>query len=313
LLFTSCLLVAQPDCTISDSLYNELDAQATQIMLNELVADNIASTSPIEFDSTKRAEYLASLFAVHQLENSLERDTVIDRLKVQPFPLVSTKKINIYADPNLPWMINLRAGNQSGNSALDSMLARYEMEITRYDDLIINSHRVELTNTQHLNTPALAEAFKVAVPEHNFVEPEETFGDGDNIEIVPIQPNGWRVRYSVGSGDCPSGCIFRRNYDFDVEPVCTEFEVLQTGGTATRQAAAIPIKAYPVPFTDEIKLPETFINYTYQIFDAAGRSIKISGREQSGAIVGLQGLAPGWYLLSIRDQVGKIYMTRIVK
>ena len=314
LLLASGLLVAQPDCNILDIVYNELDAQATQIILNEMVASGTAAGSPIEFDSTRRTQYLSALFAVHELENSPERDTVIDQLMVQPFPLVSTKKIILFADPSLPWMVNLRAGNPSGNSALDSMLTRYGVDITRYNDfLILDSHRLELTSTRHLNTPALAEAFKIAVPEHNFVEPESTFGDGNNIEIIPLLPEGWRVRYSVGSGDCPSGCIFRRNYDFDVESDCTGFEIQQTGGTATQQTAIIPLKVYPVPFTDEINLPETIIRYSYQIFDAVGRTAENSGSEQGGPITGLQGLVSGWYVLKIRDQKGKIYLSRIIK
>ncbi|WP_020569364.1 T9SS type A sorting domain-containing protein [Neolewinella persica] len=314
LLFTSSLLVAQSDCSILDFLYDELDGQATQIMLNEMVSGGTATDRPIEFDSTRRAEYISALFAVHQLESSPERDTVIDQLRVQPFPLVSTKKINIYADPSLPWMINLRAGNPSGNAALDSMLALYEVEVTRYNDfLILNSHRLELTSTSHLNTPALAEAFKIAISEHNFVEPVSAFGDGNNIEMIPVLPDGLRVRYSVGSGDCPSGCIFRRNYDFDVEPDCTEFDIQQTGGTATRQAAIIPLKVYPVPFTDEIHLPETFVNYNYQLFDAVGRNVKSSGEEQGGPIVGLTNLVSGWYILRIQDQAGKSYVARLIK
>lgn len=124
---------------------------------------------------------------------------------------------------------------------------------------------------------------------------------------------GWLVRYTVGSGDCPSGCIFRRNYDFEVEPDCTVFEILQSGGTATQQAAFTPLTVYPVPFTSEINLPEIIINFSYQLFDAAGRRIHGSPGRQSGSIAGLHGLRPGCYLLKISDQDNQLYLSPIVK
>ncbi|MFK8162991.1 MAG: T9SS type A sorting domain-containing protein [Lewinella sp.] len=314
LLFIGGVLMAQPDCTISDSLYNELDAQATQILLNEMVAGQTAADSPIEFDSSRRTQYLSALFAVHQLEDSPERDTVIDLLRIQPFPLMSTRSLRLFADTSLNWMVNLRAGNPSANPVLDSMLASHGLEVTDYDDFfILNSHRVKITSSQPLNTPALAEAFKAVMPELNFAEPDAAFGDGDNIEMIPVVPDGWRVRYSAGSGDCPSGCIFRTNYDFEVEPVCTQFEILQDGGTATRQVTVSPLGVYPVPFIDEITPLEINLLYTYQMFDVAGRMVKASLQEQRGAISGLGDLPAGWYVLRVRDQGGKNYQARIIK
>ncbi len=313
LLVATSLLAAQPNCTISDSLYQELDAQATQLILNELAAVGIATDSPVEFDATKRTQYIAALFAVHQLENSPTRDTVIDQLRVSPFPFFSTRDIFLIADTTFNWMANLRAGIPSGNQILDSLLTRYGLEVLRYCAWSSLSYdKVIFRSTSPLNMPALAEVFVTAMPYLDFAEPDATSGDGDNIEIISISPEGWRIRYSVGSGDCPAGCIFRRNYDFDVQPECTEFEILQSGGTATQQATILPLAVYPVPFTSEIYLPETIISYTYQLFDAAGRLVQSAGR-QSGPIIGLYRLPPGGYLLKISDQDNQIYLSRIVK
>lgn len=314
LLIVGALLAAQPVCTITDSLYRVLDGQAGQIIFNEMVSARTAAASPIALDSVKRAEYLALLFAVHQLTGSPERDTVIDQLDIQPFPFVSATFIELYADTSLNWMMNIRAGNPSGNSALDSMNALYDVSITGYNDFFfLNSHRVELTCAGPMNTVALAAAYKAAMPDLNFASPDQLIGDGDNIEMIPLIPEGYIVRYSVGSGDCPAGCINRKNYDFDVEPVCTEFDIQQSGGTATRRSAIAPLIVYPTPFTGEIHLPETIVRYSFELFDAVGRRVKFSATEQSGSVTGLHDLVPGWYVLRVRDQTGKTYLARVIK
>lgn len=314
LLFVGFALNAQSGCTISDSLFVDLDAQAAQIVLNELVVSNSANDGPIELDSVRRASYRAALFEVYRLENSPERDTVIDILDVEMFPYASTTIVDLYADPDFDWMVNIRTGNPSGLSALDSMMGRYGLEMTDYRSLaVLGLDVITLRSSTHFNMPALAEAFKVVIPSLTFSEPLTFGGDGDRVTIVPQMPSGWRVRYSIGSGDCPSGCIFRKNYDFDVEPVCTEFEVIETGGTSVRAVKNLPLTVHPVPFNDALNLPESISRYHYEVFDVAGRRVRASSVSQSGPINGLQLLKPGVYLLYVRDGKGEVHVARIVK
>lgn len=316
LLFATSQLSAQllAPCPITDSLYNKLDAQAAQIMLNEMLSSQTASDRPVELDSQRRAEYLSLLFAVHELENSPERDLVIDQLKIKPFKRISTRIIQLYADPALDWMANIRSGNPTGNQVLDSLVNHYNLEISNYSDqLILNSHRVDLTSAGHLNTRALAKVFLSAMDSLNFSQAQLFFGDGNDIKMIPLLPSGWRVQYSVGSGDCPSGCTMRELYNFDPVVLCTEFDIQDSGSNSTQLAAISPLRVYPTPFTEEIHLSETIVRYRYEIFDAMGRRVKQSATGQSGPVSGLGDLVSGWYVLKVRDQAGKIYVGRVVK
>jgi len=311
LLLISSALTAQV-CTITDSLYNVIDGQAKQILLNEMVANRTATENPVEFDPVRLTEYIALLYAVHELDNSPDRNTVIDQLNIQPFSEVSPHIVRVATDPDQDWMVNLRNELPSGNNKLDSLMAEYDLEVSRF--LLLSSfHVVDLITPRFLNTPALAEVFETTMDSLNFAESKPIVGDGDRIEMIPLFPEGHIVRYSVGSGDCPAGCTMRENYDFNVEPECTEFDIQESGSTATRRTLIAPLTVFPVPFSGELHLPETISRYDYTLFDALGRIVSATSTGRSGPIIGLESLPSGWYTLRVKDLSGRVYATRILK
>jgi hypothetical protein len=82
---------------------------------------------------------------------------------------------------------------------------------------------------QPVNIGALAARFRGIVGVR-FAQPNNMFGDGNDIE-GSIEGSRVRLDYSVGSGDCPAGCINRRFYRFAVQSDGT-VEYLGASGNA---------------------------------------------------------------------------------
>lgn len=118
------------------------------------------------------------------------------------------------ADCSWPWMERLRSGDSvSGNEHFDEIMRRYHLRLNAYYAFSC-SHVLDVRSTEPVNTTALAKKF-ATVPTVTFAETNGVAGDGDNIEAYDM--NGyWKLDYSVGYGDCPSGCIYRHYWTFHV-------------------------------------------------------------------------------------------------
>jgi len=47
--------------------------------------------------------------------------------------------------------------------------------------------------------------------------PDSIFGDGNDIEIFSYTSDEITLLYSVGWGDCPSGCYYRHYWEFTID------------------------------------------------------------------------------------------------
>lgn len=143
-------------------------------------------------------------------------------------------------------------------------------------------------------------------------------GDGNDI-IGQIIGNEVRLVYSHGTGDCPSGCTYRKNWEFYVYDDCTvSFEgesynspELLVMSTKLRLEG---IRIYPNPVTSHLFIegPEIQLQgLRFSIYTLMGQKIT-EGIVSTNQSIDLSSLAKGNYLLQLQDK-DETYSHRLVK
>ena len=95
-------------------------------------------------------------------------------------------------------------------------MSRYALSFTGAHTLSQGDVLITLESAQSLNIDALAPLLS-NVKGVKYSSPNGMFGDGNDIEGT-VEESRVVLAYSVGSGDCPAGCINRRYYRFAIDP-----------------------------------------------------------------------------------------------
>jgi hypothetical protein len=145
-------------------------------------------------------------------------------------------------------------------------------------------------------------------------------GDGSYIIAEEVTPSYVKLVYSYGYGDCPSGCINRRNWAYKVYYNCdVEFAGTWEGQlTMPPPPTTIPgcfgvfnTVVMPNPFKDQIVLEYNKTYESYAIADITGKTVK-QGVPVYNTIAGLGDLQAGIYILMLNSD-GVISKMKIVK
>jgi hypothetical protein len=144
------------------------------------------------------------------------RDTVVDLYAIRAFPRPTVREIVLGVMRTAPWLAPLVAHQRpTGNAQVDQIVAQYDLHVTHHSPMWgTNYDLVALRGPGPLNTEALAKLF-TGIAGVQWSEPNGYVGDGNDIRIGRVA-GGWRLRYSIGYGDCPAGCGGRTTWTFDV-------------------------------------------------------------------------------------------------
>ena len=133
---------------------------------------------------------------------------------IRAFPLYPANEIYVLTDPSAAWTAAWARGEaRTGYAPVDERVSGRGFSVARfyegqqYDTAVLATDRA-------LNTLALSRQLE-AVPDVRDAGPNARVGDGDDIEAERAE-SGWRLDFSRGSGDCPSGCIHRAYWTFRV-------------------------------------------------------------------------------------------------
>ena len=133
---------------------------------------------------------------------------------IHTFPFRSTHEVIVGAVPGAGWTAGWREGRAlTGYEPVDALVRRYELSLDAFHDFPWGDTAVLRSETP-LNTVALGRRFGAA-PEVRYGEPNGYLGDGNDIRAERLD-GAWRLAFSVGWGDCPAGCIYRRTWTFVV-------------------------------------------------------------------------------------------------
>lgn len=197
---------------IIDNYYND----AKQLYFNEIIHDSshINYNNPI-LDINEIDNILKIIQAVYD-SNSPERFAIFDIHQIHGYYCYSFNSINLKVQIDQPEIENLSNGIfPTGETELDNILSTYGFDSVR-------------TSYSYPDFPWLTVYTK---KEHNMIPLEIEFGALDNILIAEFNKgcvgdgssisllrdnSSATIIFSVGSGDCPSGCINHKYWEFKV-------------------------------------------------------------------------------------------------
>jgi len=210
-------------CTTSDNIRARYTESAYQMMMRSYLADtSLAQYHQAELSTKERDRLLGLIQAVYNT-SSPQRDTIFNVYSIAEYPLVSLYDLTLQVDANAQEGKNLMAGKPTGNTSFDALLAKYGIDSFRNGITPGAFWVFARTDVPH-NMVQVAKELK-AFPFIYSSEAGGYVGDGDRIKLNTFEcfaaPCPVEIDFSIGRGDCPAGCTFRRHWVFHVFDDCT--------------------------------------------------------------------------------------------
>ena len=160
--------------------------------------------------------YYDALVLVHNATSLPARDSVVDTYRIHTFPSPTTRSLMLQLLSTEAWVQRLaRRELPTGEPTVDDLLERYALSVGSIYTLSQGDVLATLGPVEPLNIGALAPLFR-GITGVRYSEANGTWGDGNDIRGA-LEGSRVLLDYSVGYGDCPSGCIDRRFYHFAVQ------------------------------------------------------------------------------------------------
>lgn len=215
------VIVTANDSDIPDSVRSWYQEDAARLALRDVHAIESAKKTLIEIPVNLIKLYYNGSVHVYNATSLAARDSVVEIYIIHTFPHPETHSLIVAVDSTKDWVNAWKNGERlTGNSKIDRLMETYDLQLDRYYRWPW-SHSAVLRALTPLNILALAPQFQNIEGVH-YAEPNGYGGDGNDI-IAAIESDFLKCEYSVGYGDCPSGCIYRHfwtfhiNYDGSVE------------------------------------------------------------------------------------------------
>jgi hypothetical protein len=204
--------LAEIDSFIQEAYYDD----AVELYLREILANpkHFNYNDP-ELDETELNKILSVFQAVHNLQIP-ETDTVFNFYNIHALRCNGTKSIVMHVNTEAPEIIKLANGEiPTGNKQLDTLLETYEFDSvhTSYSYPKFEWLSVNTDNTYNL-LPIIKEFEKI--PSIVLAENNGGCFDGNNIKLERGDDKT-TIDFSIGRGDCPAGCMYRKHWVFEVQ------------------------------------------------------------------------------------------------
>ena len=201
--------------SLSDSLRAIYRTDAGRLALRQVVDDSGWAAQQVRLPDPLVESLHHALLQVHAAKDLDGRNAVVETHRIHTFPHRSVHEISVTPEEPVPaWVERWRDGRRfTGNRAVDTVLREYDLQLHAYN---VYSHfeSARLRSEVPLNTLALSDRFE-GIAGVKYADPGGFVGDGNDIEAI-LGGNFVELRYSVGFGDCPSGCISRHYRTFRV-------------------------------------------------------------------------------------------------
>ena len=203
------------DASLVDELRRQYKEDAARLVLRVIRENNWPAIDEVELPGG----LVNSLYyALLHLRNSKlpARDSVIEMYNIRTFKAPYMDEVILAVDSTVEWLRPWREGKRfTGNLEVDHLMILYDLRVTRYYALKFGGHLVELKSSRLLNTYALADEFD-KVDDVIAADANGGIGDGNDIE-AKVKDGSWELEYSLGWGDCPSGCTLRHYWRFQIK------------------------------------------------------------------------------------------------
>ncbi|MGH7673364.1 MAG: hypothetical protein ACREMC_10750 [Gemmatimonadales bacterium] len=210
------LLVAHgDDSLVPEALREAYREDAGRLALRYLIESDHPARNDVRWPKELAASLYHALIHVYNAVDLAERDTVVERYPIHSFGLPAVRELLVIVEPNAPWLDAWRRGESTtGNVEVDRLLSQYDLKLAQFYDLSFDWDMAVLRGSEPLNVAALAPHFD-RIEGVRYAEPNQEVGGQPDIQ-ARLGTGYWRLDYSWGWGDCPSGCISRHHWTFNV-------------------------------------------------------------------------------------------------
>ena len=203
------------DSSIPDSMKKLIKEDAALLTLREVYLDSSKKENLVILPQNSFESYYRGFVHIYNAQTLPARDSVIEIHRIQAFPNPATHSIIIAVDSTKDWVAAWKNGERlTGNPPIDEIMEAYDLQIDKYYSWP-TFHAAVLFSPEAINIFALSKLFG-SIDGVIFAEPNGYIGDGNNIE-GKINSNYVEYIFSYGWGDCPSGCINRHYWLFQVK------------------------------------------------------------------------------------------------
>lgn len=196
---------------------------ANQLYFEEIIQNNLHSNynEPI-LDADEVDKIYRIIQAVYD-SDSPQRDTIFDVYRIHKVHCYGLNNIRLRVDTEQGEIQNLAQNViPTGESTLDNLLTTYGFNTVSTSNSYPQFPWLTVRTDEILNMIPLQKAFD-DIESITFAEYEKGCGSWDPLDItLSRDDNSATITFSLGWGDCPSGCMQRKYWEFEV-----------TNGTAT--------------------------------------------------------------------------------
>lgn len=263
-------------CDINPGL-EDMDQIAATVAYDYIYRNQTTYIDSVYLPQQQSVRFKNAISAVINLES--ERTDSIFEYYDFHFPRASLRSISITVSKTIPWYLNLRNDTSAptGYTPFDDLMSAYDLSVATIYEFadLLNYHTVHLEADTFLNSGYLATLFDTLDGVY-YSSGSEVSLDGDYIQGQLFE-DYVSLLFSVGEGDCPSGCMFRYFWEFRVYEDCSvEFMGNNRDITSTFEngQTETSFKVYPNPFQDRfvIEAPQG-INFRYELYNMSGQLV----------------------------------------
>jgi hypothetical protein len=204
-------IIKADDSNLSDNLKISYKTDATRLALNDIQSDSSLRLSLVEIPEDKIENYYNGIIHIYNQKNISARDSVVDKYNIHSSSTFEMKRLIVGINTSFSWTQFWQNGNPlTGNSQIDSLIITYNINNVEY----FAGSVVNLTAINPLNMDALGHLFS-KIDGVNYAEPNGGIGGSNDID-AQLNDEYINYKFSLGWGDCPSGCIYHHFWEFNV-------------------------------------------------------------------------------------------------
>ena len=261
LAFTQIRAFAQPvasSCDGGSNLIASWKSDAWQVTYQHLVAQSSPSLNGVELPETVRDSILRAIFAVFNATDLPARDTVFEQLDIRPVKEVDLHRVQVLVDTTYGWTSNwLDTVALTGNSWIDFLVNTYNLKVENVQfvpEWVTNYDAAITLQTDKFINPEFLAGLIANSSGVVFAYGLNYSSDGDHV-FFEKKPDFVEITFRYGWQDCPTGCVFHRDWLFRVYPDCSVEFVSSYGDLLGTKLAVteLPItesRVWPVPASD---------------------------------------------------------------
>lgn len=185
---------------------------AKLLYINEIheEIDHFNRYDPV-IDTAEVTKILKIIQTVYDL-NSTESNLIFNEYKIRPAICINLNYLWLEVNKDSPWIGNLCQGIiPTGNQKLDSLLTVYEYKSVK--SYTFSKYVIINFNKDYNLIPVASEFLSVPSILDNFWD--SCGGDGNDIKIKRSMKSA-NIVFSIGTGDCPAGCLYHKYWEFEV-------------------------------------------------------------------------------------------------